>query len=926
MGLREVTFDISFTGNAAALVNANTAVDNLMTNTTAASSALNGLGGAIQNVSISTQAVNTALDELGANTAIDEAETSVRQLGESVSQTNRQTLSFIGTMRGFVSRSRIVTSLNEIGSSARRNISDAFTSSSNTAINAVRNIGISIRNGINSAFNETNMQGRFVIGLFNDIGRAGRTAFNATRTYINNVNASTRSLGDNLNKLSSKLNDIGGKASKLGNSLMLKVTTPIMLTGTKMIKTAASFESAMSQVKAISGANEKEFAALSKKAREMGATTQFSASQSAEALKYMAQAGWDTDKMISALPGVMNLASASGEDLALSSSIVTSSMTAFGLKADKASLFADVLAQASNASNTGVAEMGETFKYVGPLAGALKYSIEDVAIATGLMANVNVSGSQAGTALRAALSNLVKPTDQMKSAMDKLGISVTDSSGKMKPFKTVMDDMRKGFAGLTEEEKTFYAATIFGDTAMSGMLGIINASEEDYNKLGDAIYNAAGAAQKASDIMQDNLQGDFNKLKSALEEVSLQIGNLLIPHLRKGVQYVRDLVEKFGNLDETTKITILKMIGFAAAIGPLIKVFGFATTGAGRFLKVLSFLSKHNAVTMIGSLIDGFIKLKAGFIAIQGLGLKGMLLGVKGALVSFGTTILPVIATIGLLVAAGYLLYKNWDTVKAKGIEFINSLRDQFTSFLPDIMALWDNLKQIFISLLPVFSGVVGSIIGGIGSFIKTTVNLIGSVIKIFKGLTDFLLGVFTGDWKRAFDGIFNIFAGIIDAIKSIFSGVIDFFSSVLGGFLGGIKEGEKAANAAKENVAGGSVTTATIPMRTNTIPQFAKGVDNFSGGLAIVGEKGPELVDLPKGSSVKTNSETKEFFKFDDTSDEFYNKAPITKSGKSIHVIFSPTINVTTNSNEPHEIAEVSKNKIREYFEEFIDEVEFAN
>nr|DAS80708.1 MAG TPA: minor tail protein [Caudoviricetes sp.] len=738
----------------------------------------------------------------------------------------------------------------------------------------------------------------------------------------------TNTAVDNLSK---KLDVISNKANKLGNSLMLKMTAPITLAGGKIIKTAMNFESAMSEVKAISGASGKEFDALKKKAREMGATTQFSASQSAEALKYMAMAGWSTDKMIAALPGVMNLAAASGESLGTVSDIVTDSMTAFGLKASEAGRFSDVLAQASSKSNTKVSLMGETFKYVAPVAGALKYSIEDTAIAVGLMANSGIKGSQAGTALRGAMSNMVKPTKEMQNAMNKLGISVTDSQGKMKPFKTVMDDMRRGFSKLSTDQRAYYANVLFGDTAMSGMLGIINATTEDYDALTKSIYGASGAALRQSEIMQDNLQGDFNKLKSAVEEISLQIGEILVPKLRKGTQYVTELVNRFGKLDDNTKMTILKIIGLAAAIGPLIKVFGFAASGVSIFLKTLSFLSKINIVfPFIRLLIISLFKLRTAFVALRVMGLKGMLFaGLKTTFVTLGTTILPVVAAIGLLVAAGYLLYTNWAVVKAKGLEFIGSLKEKFNSFVPDIMAIWENLKQIFISLLPVFAAVLGGILGGLGSFIKSVTNIIGSVIKVFKGITDFLVGVFTGDWGRAWNGILGIFTGIIDTIKGIFQGVIDFFKSVLGGFLGGIDEGKIAAESAKQSFSGPKPKTV-IPQdgpRRVEIPHFAKGVSNFGGGLAIVGEKGPELVNLPRGSSVKTNAQTKDILSFDNKAyDYYYDKTPVTSSNKNVHVVFSPTVNVTTNSDNPYEIADVSKDKIRQYFEEFIEEADLAS
>ena len=271
-------------------------------------------------------------------------------------------------------------------------------------------------------------------------------------------------------------------------------------------------------------------------AKEMGATTKFSATESAEALKYMAMAGWDTDKMLSGLPGVMNLAAASGENLGTVSDIVTDAMTAFGLSADKAGHFADVLAQASSKSNTNVGMMGETFKYVAPVAGALGYSVEDAAVAIGLMANSGIKSSQAGTALRQTLTRLAKPTDEVKAAMEDLGISLTDSEGNMKSLGEVILDMRKGFKNLTKDQQAQYAASIAGQEGMSGLLAIVNASDEDFNTLAEAIQNSDGAAQSMADTMQDNLKGAVTIAKSALEGLGITVYEEISTPMKNAVE------------------------------------------------------------------------------------------------------------------------------------------------------------------------------------------------------------------------------------------------------------------------------------------------------------------------------------------------------------------------------------------------------
>lgn len=292
------------------------------------------------------------------------------------------------------------------------------------------------------------------------------------------------------------------------------------------------FEAMMSQVKAISGATGQAFDDLTAKAQEMGATTKFTATESAEAFNYMAMAGWKPQQMIDGISGIMSLAAASGEDLGTTSDIVTDAITAFGLTAGDAGHFADVLAQASANANTDVSMLGESFKYVAPVAGAMKYSIEDTSLALGLMASANVKGSMSGTALKTSIANMVKPTNDMAEAMDKYGISITDGEGNLKSLKGVIDNVRGSLGGLSRDEQTAVASTIFGKEAMAGMLAIVNASEEDYNKLSTAIDNSKDAAEGMADTMLDNLKGSFTLMQSAIEGTENAFGKRLSPYLR----------------------------------------------------------------------------------------------------------------------------------------------------------------------------------------------------------------------------------------------------------------------------------------------------------------------------------------------------------------------------------------------------------
>ena len=317
------------------------------------------------------------------------------------------------------------------------------------------------------------------------------------------------------------------------------------------IKVGSEFEAGMSEVGAISQASSADLELLSEKAKEMGAKTKFSATEAASGLKYMAMAGWKTDDMLNGLEGIMNLAAAAGEDLATTSDIVTDALTAFGLQASDSTHFADVLAQASSNANTNVSMMGETFKYVAPVAGAMGYSIEDCATAIGIMANSGIKAGQAGTSLRAMLSKMAKPTDEAEAAMKRLGVSLTDSGGNMKSLDELMGDLRTGFAGLTEAEQIEAATSIAGQEAMSGLLAIVNASDDDFNKLKSSIVNCDGASAKMAETVQDNLKGNIDQLKSATESLGIAVYESMQKPLsqaaKQATKYVSQMVDAFKN-------------------------------------------------------------------------------------------------------------------------------------------------------------------------------------------------------------------------------------------------------------------------------------------------------------------------------------------------------------------------------------------
>lgn len=354
-----------------------------------------------------------------------------------------------------------------------------------------------------------------------------------------------------LNAGLSKIGSIASAGLKATGAILTGTATAIAGLGAAAIKVGSDFEAEMDKVAAISGATESEFRQLCDIAKEMGATTKFTATEAGQGLEYMAMAGWDAETSIAALPSVLNLATAAGEDLATTSDIVTDAMTAFGLTqgdvAANTERFANVIAAASSSANTNVTMLGESFKYVAPLCGTLGYSAEDAAVALGLMANAGIKGTISGTAMKTALANMAAPTDNMASAMEDLGLSLTDSNGEMLSLMDVMKDMRTAFADLTTEEQAAYAKTMFGKEAMSGMLSIINATEEDFNNLTNSIYNCDGAAGEMAATMQDNLAGQITILQSALEGLGLSVYESMQEPLKETAIMAQEWVGQLNN-------------------------------------------------------------------------------------------------------------------------------------------------------------------------------------------------------------------------------------------------------------------------------------------------------------------------------------------------------------------------------------------
>ena len=658
------------------------------------------------------------------------------------------------------------------------------------------------------------------------------------------------------------LKNAGDKISSAGQALM-PLSAAAAGIGAGIIKTTADFDAAMSKVAAVSGAAGDEFDALRSKAREMGETTKFTASESAEAMNYMAMAGWKTEQMLGGIEGIMHLAAASGEELGTTSDIVTDALTAFGMKAEESGRFADILASAASNANTNVAMMGESFKYVAPVAGSLGYSAEDVAVALGLMANSGIKADMAGTSLRNMFQKMAKPTKESAMAMERLGLSLADEEGRMYSFREIMDQLRGSFTqinmpideydrrveqldkdladgvikqktynkeleelnkqafGAEGAEKARAAAMLGGTRAMSGLLAIANATEEDYNKLTAAIDNSSqafartkdgvvplnealasgaeiletyeGSAEAMAATMQDNAAGQMEILKSQLQELAISLGDTIMPILRELIGYVQGFVDKLNGMDEGTKEMIMKIILITAALGPLLVVVGKLVSGIGTLMSVIGGLS---------------------------------------------APIVAIIAVIALLVAAFVHLWNTneefrnniiatWERIKSMFDQFgqgivdrLNKMGFDFENFGEVVKAVWDWICDY---LAPVFTNAFDAVAA-----------VLGGALDVLMGLFDIFAGLFTGNWEQMWNGVKEIFSGIWDAIVGVLKGAINIIINSINALIGGINKigfGEHKIN---------------IPL----IPMLAEG-GVLTSGSAIVGEAGPEFVQVSNGQAM---------------------------------------------------------------------------
>ena len=611
-----------------------------------------------------------------------------------------------------------------------------------------------------------------------------------------------------------KLQAVGDKVSSVGQKL-LPVTGVVTGLGTAAVKTAADFDSAMSRVADVSGATGSDFDKLRDKAREMGAKTKFSATEAADAMNYMAMAGWKTEDMLSGIEGIMYLAAASGEDLATTSDIVTDALTAFGLTAEDSGHFADVLAAASSNANTNVSMMGETFKYCAPVAGALGFSVEDTAEAIGLMGNAGIKASQAGTSMRSIMTNLTGDVKLSGAAIGDVTIATTNADGSMRSLSAILADCRVAFGGMTEAEKANNAETLVGKNAMSGFLALMNAAPEDIAKVSGAVNNCKDAAKNMADTMQDNLEGQLTILKSQLQELAISFGDLLMPAVRSIVSGLQGMVDVLNAMPDGVKQVIMIIALLAAVLGPVLIIIGKVISAVGTIM------------TIVPKLAGVINTVKTAFGALNA--------------VMLANPIAIVIAAIAALVAAFVYLWNTneefrqfwislWESVKETAIQCWQAisafLSQAWEAIQNTAVSVWNGIRDFFSGLWTGIQTLFTTVVNAIAGFLSGAWNAVkGTVVSVWNAISQFFTSVWNGIrnvtsvvvngirsfLQSAWNGIRALITTVMNGIKSVVTAVWNGIRSVITRVMNGIR----------------SVVSSVWSGIRNTISSIVNGIKN---------------------------------------------------------------------------------------------------
>lgn len=612
----------------------------------------------------------------------------------------------------------------------------------------------------------------------NDILVTLRADMKDLQNSLNTLQNNLKGAENNTNGLSNTLGKIGKIA---GFTIIGKQVLDL---GKDIVETGKSFEYEMSKVQAISGATGDDFTALTNLAKELGSTTMFSASEASQGMQYLAMAGWKTQDIMAGLPAILDLSIASGSDLARVADIASDAMTGFGMQANEAGHFADVLAYASSNANVNVELLGEAFKYVAPLAQTTNQSMETVTGAISKLGDAGIKGSMAGTALRAILNRLATAPKPVAKAMSELGVEIYDQDGKMRNLNTIIGDVSRAMVNMTDEEKNQYSTMIAGTEALSAWNVLMGVGEEGLNSFAKELENADGSAKQMADTMGDNLKGSMDNLESAMEGLKIAIYDKIKEPLRAVVDGITETIDWIMNLDKWFN----DHRGTIIALGSAFLILTAGIAGFNLYLKS-------------GAIIGGLTSL--------GSTLKDTIRIVKGLNVAFLATPATWVAMgIMALVLAGVALWKNWDTVKAKCIEVWGAVKDFFSQtwdaikskasemwngFKEWISGIWNSIKEtavnIWTGIKNFFSMIweaIKTVVTTYLEMVKAYITAVFTVIKtIVTTIWNAIVAVFEWVWSKI-SGIVTTALGFIRAIITfVFQGILILVAMIWTGISG---------------------------------------------------------------------------------------------------------------------------------------------
>lgn len=563
------------------------------------------------------------------------------------------------------------------------------------------------------------------------------------RSELENFNVT----GERLKGVGTKIAGVGEKVSSVGQKLM-PVSAGLAGLGAAAIKTSVDFGKSMSRVQAVTGASDAQLQELQKTATEWGSKTKYSASECAQAMYEMGSAGWDSQHIISGLGAVLTGASAGNMELADASKIVTNAISAFGLTAEDSQHVVDVLAKTASASTTEVSDLGMAFTQCSGVAGALRFSVDDVSIALGLMANKGINSEKAGTALRNIMVNLTQSTGQVKGELDRLGVSALNSDGSVKPLRDTIGQLREKFSTMSDAQKESTAQMLAGKEGMAGLLAIVNSSPTDFNNMVMAIDQANGSAKTMSDTLENNTNGKLTTMKSALESVAITIGQQLEPALAPLIEGITQLANKFQSLTPEQQQFIIKTLAMLAALGPVLLAIGGLSKGFQGLTSLISF---------------------------------------------FMTPAGAVVGTIMLLAAAFLMAYQHSESFRNTINQLVSNIQEKFAEMQPQL----ETLKQSIIQFIGVVKPIWDTFWTIFGDVVSHAMQFIGIVFgdgsKVLTDILNIFTGLFSGNWSQMWDGMKNLLPDVLtlikDVVKNAFQGLYDVINDLTGGALGRVTE-----------------------------------------------------------------------------------------------------------------------------------------